>query len=82
MSGRLDMDCITGLGKREEGDVGEPRPAEGSGDLGGRQAAAPSARGASAPLEAVLAVLRDLLRGRSTTMDEQRQQLSRDDVCW
>lgn len=51
------MDCITGLGNRDDGDEGEERPAEGSGDLGGRPAAALSARGASAPLEAVLTVL-------------------------
>lgn len=46
-----------GLGNRDDGDEGEERPAEGRGDLGGRPAAAPSARGASAPLEAVLTVL-------------------------
>lgn len=59
------MDCITGLGNRDpaEGDVGEERPAEGSGDLGGRPAAALSARGASAPLEAVLTVLWGYMRG-------------------
>lgn len=54
------MDCITGLGNRDEGDVGELRPEDGRGDLGGRPAAALSARGASSPLEAVLTVLRGL----------------------
>lgn len=75
MSGRLDMDCMTGLGKREVGDVGEPRPAEGRGDLGGRPAAAPSARGASDPLEAVLAVLRGLTPGRARTLRMLRRLL-------
>lgn len=62
------MDCITGLGNREpaDGEVGEERPAEGSGDLDGRPAAALSARGASAPLDAVLTVLWGLSPGSTT----------------
>lgn len=70
MSGKLDMDCMMGLGNLDEaGDVAAlppPRPAEGSGDFGGNPAAAallvssaPAAAGAPlcSPLEAVLTVL-------------------------
>lgn len=71
MSGKLDMDCMMGLGNLDEaGDVAvlpPPRPAEGSGDFGGSPAAAaallaspaPAAAGAPlrSPLEAVLTVL-------------------------
>lgn len=73
MSGRLDMDCMTGdLGKRAKaGDVAvepPPRPADGRGDFGGRPAAlsalAPApAPGAPSPLEAVLTVFSRLCGG-------------------
>lgn len=60
MSGRLDMDCITGFWKRETGPLGAVAGPGEVGEMGGAWfagAAAPSARGASSPLEAVLTVL-------------------------
>lgn len=63
MSGRLDMDCMTGFAKRETGPLGTvagPGEVGEVGEMGGAWvagAAAPSARGASSPFEAVLTVL-------------------------
>lgn len=56
------MDCITGFAKRETGPLGAVVAGPGEvGEMGGAWvagAAAPSARGASSPFEAVLTVLR------------------------
>jgi hypothetical protein len=55
------MDCITGFAKRETGPLGAVAGPGEVGEMGGAWfacAAAPSARGASSWLEAVLTVLR------------------------
>lgn len=38
VSGKLLIDCVIGLGKRDTGDLGPPSPADGRGDFGGRPA--------------------------------------------
>lgn len=74
VSGKLLIDCVIGLGKRDTGDLGPPSPADGRGDLGGTPAPGDTAPlllsplpapglGAAAPCcswEAVLTVLEGL----------------------